>query len=92
MCAKFYSDRIILCRPAERPKFPLLNLYESTLVTMIKKTKPTVRAILYLFLTRVQRPVALQDLQKVLSLFLVARDGTAERADEGDARKAVHHP
>ena len=61
---------------------------------MIKKTIPTARAILYLFLARVQRPVALHDLQKVLSLFLVARDGAAERADEGDAplRKAGHHP
>ena len=61
---------------------------------MNNTTKSAVRAILYLFRARVQHPVALHDLQKVLSLFLVARDGAAERADEGDAplRKVAHRP
>ena len=48
----------------------------------------------YTYFAHGERPVALHDLQKVPSLFLVARDGTAERADEGDASlsKVVHHP
>ena len=59
-----------------------------------KKTKSAVRVILGLFCARVQRPVALHDLRKVLSLSLAARDGAADRADEGNAplRKVVHHP
>ena len=59
-----------------------------------KKTKSSVHVILHLFRARVQRPVAIHDLQKVLALLLVTRDGAAECADEGDAplRKVAHHP
>ena len=71
----------------------MMNL-NTALVTMKKKTKSALRAIPYLFHARVQRTVALHDLQKALSLFLAARDGVAEGADEGDAslHKVVHHP
>lgn len=72
----------------------IMSINTSDTVRPQKKTKSAVRAIPCLLRARVQRPVSLHDLQKVLSLFLVARDGAAERADEGDAplRKVVHHP